>query len=85
MSSCESSQSNAASQHFRDHWALAGRATVGVSIRSDGEALFSRRCTSEDQARYVANKMKQDELNAGHETNLVGGDTDRSRLDAEER
>jgi hypothetical protein len=31
----------------------------------DGEALFSRRCTSEDEARYVANGMKQDELNTG--------------------
>jgi hypothetical protein len=26
------------------------------------EALFSRRCTSEDEARYVANGLKQDEL-----------------------
>src|SRR5215468_981905 len=34
-----------------------------VLIRFDGEALFSRRCTSEDEARFVANGMKQDELN----------------------
>jgi hypothetical protein len=35
-----------------------------VLIRFDGEALFSRRCTSEDEARYVANRMMQDELKA---------------------
>jgi hypothetical protein len=36
-----------------------------VLIRADGEALFSRRCVSEDEARYVANGMKQDELKTG--------------------
>jgi hypothetical protein len=36
-----------------------------VLIRLNGEALFPRRCTSEDEARYVANGMKQDELNTG--------------------
>jgi hypothetical protein len=36
-----------------------------VLIRFDGEALFSRRYASEDEARYVANGMKQDELKAG--------------------
>jgi hypothetical protein len=31
----------------------------------DGEPLFSRRCMSEDEARYVANGLKQDELKTG--------------------
>ena len=34
-------------------------------IRSDDEALFSRRCESEEHARYYANGMKQDKLKAG--------------------
>jgi hypothetical protein len=38
---------------------------MGVLIRFDGEALFSRSCSSEDEARYVANGMKQDELKTG--------------------
>jgi len=33
-----------------------------VLIRSDGEALFSRRCEGEEHARYCSNGMKQDEL-----------------------
>jgi len=36
-----------------------------VVLRSDGEPLFSRRCQSEDHARYCANGMKQDELKGG--------------------
>ena len=36
-----------------------------VLIRADGEPLFSRRCTSEDEARYCANGIKQDELKTG--------------------
>ena len=36
-----------------------------VLIRDNGEALFSRRCRSEDEARYVANGLKQDELKTG--------------------
>jgi len=36
-----------------------------VLIRDNGEALFSRRCASEDEARDVANGLKQDELNTG--------------------
>ena len=36
-----------------------------VLIRSNGEALFSRRCESEEHARYRANGLKQDELKAG--------------------
>lgn len=36
-----------------------------VLVRSSGEALFSRRCMSEDEAKYVANGLKQDELKAG--------------------
>ena len=39
--------------------------TGDVLIRDNGEPLFSQRCTSEDEARYVANGMKQDELKAG--------------------
>jgi hypothetical protein len=35
-----------------------------VLIRADGEALFSRRCTSEDEARYVATGLEQDESSA---------------------
>jgi len=30
-------------------------------IRDNGEALFSRRRISEDEARYVASRLKQDE------------------------
>jgi hypothetical protein len=36
-----------------------------VLLRSDGEPLFSRRCESEDHARYCADGMKQDELKGG--------------------
>jgi len=43
----------------------AARDPKDVLIRADGEALFSRRCVSEDEARYVANGMKQDELKTG--------------------
>jgi len=40
---------------------------IGTSFitRDNGEALFSRRCTSEEHARYCANGLKQDELKAG--------------------
>jgi len=34
-------------------------------IRADGEVLLSRRCASEDEARYVANGLRPDELKAG--------------------
>ena len=33
-----------------------------VLIRDNGEPLFSRRCTSEDEVQYVANGLKHDEL-----------------------
>jgi hypothetical protein len=36
-----------------------------VLIRDNGEPLFSRRCASEDEAGFVANGMKQDELKTG--------------------
>jgi len=36
-----------------------------VLIRDNGEPLFSRRCTTEGEARYCANGMKQDELKTG--------------------
>jgi hypothetical protein len=36
-----------------------------VLMRSDDEALFSRRCADEAEARFVADGLKQDELNAG--------------------
>jgi len=36
-----------------------------VLIRDNGDPLFSRRCATEDEARYVANRLKQDELNTG--------------------
>ena len=36
-----------------------------VLIRENGEPLFPRRCTSENEARYVANGIKQDELKTG--------------------
>ncbi len=37
-----------------------------VLIRSNGEALFSRRCASEEHARYCAAGLKQYEINAGY-------------------
>jgi hypothetical protein len=40
-----------------------------VLIRSNGEPLFSRRCESEEHARYCANGLKQDELKAGWNSN----------------
>ncbi len=36
-----------------------------VAIRQDGELSFSRRCPDEPLARFVANALKQDQLNAG--------------------
>ena len=36
-----------------------------VVIRQDGELSFSRRCADEAGARYVANALKQDQMNAG--------------------
>ena len=36
-----------------------------VLIRSNGEALFARRCESEEHARYCANGLKQNELKTG--------------------
>src|SRR5262245_9995281 len=36
-----------------------------VRVKSDGEALFSRCCTSEDEAKYVADGLKQAELTHG--------------------
>ena len=36
-----------------------------VLIRSNGEALFSRRCESEEHARYCANGLKQDHISHG--------------------
>src|SRR5262245_12526407 len=37
----------------------------GVMVRSGGEALFSGCCTSEEEEKYVANGLKQDELKTG--------------------
>jgi len=34
-------------------------------IRQDGELSFSRRCADEKGARFVANALKQDQVNAG--------------------
>jgi hypothetical protein len=31
----------------------------------NGEPLFSRRCTDEHRARYVADSVKQDQINGG--------------------
>jgi len=36
-----------------------------VVIRQDGELSFSRRCADEALARFVADALKQDQLNAG--------------------
>ena len=36
-----------------------------VLIRDNGEPVFSRRCASEDEARLVANGLKEDELKTG--------------------
>jgi hypothetical protein len=36
-----------------------------VVIRQDGELSFSRRCADEALARFVADGLKRDELNAG--------------------
>jgi len=36
-----------------------------VLIRSNGEALFSRHCESEEHAGYCANGLRQDELRSG--------------------
>jgi hypothetical protein len=36
-----------------------------VIIRQDGELSFSRRCADEAGARFVANALKQDQVNAG--------------------
>ncbi len=36
-----------------------------VAIRQDGELSFSRRCTDEPQARFVADALKQDHLVVG--------------------
>jgi hypothetical protein len=36
---------------------------IGCELR--GELSFSRRCPTEAAARYVANSLKQDHLNAG--------------------
>ena len=42
-----------------------GAAGARVVIKSNGEALFSRRFDSEEHALYVANGLKHDELKAG--------------------
>jgi hypothetical protein len=34
-----------------------------VLIKSNGEPLFSRRCESEEHARYVADGLHHDEVN----------------------
>lgn len=36
-----------------------------VVVLQDGEWSFSRRCPDEASARYVANALKQDQINAG--------------------
>jgi hypothetical protein len=36
-----------------------------VVVLQDGEWLFSRRCTDETHARFVAQGLKQDQVNAG--------------------
>jgi hypothetical protein len=36
-----------------------------VVIRQDGELSFSRRCADEQGARYVANALRADHVNAG--------------------
>jgi len=36
-----------------------------VLVRLDGESVFSRSCATEDEARHVANGLKQDELKTG--------------------
>jgi len=36
-----------------------------IVIRQDGELSFGRRCADEAGARYVANALKQDHMNAG--------------------
>jgi hypothetical protein len=36
-----------------------------VLVRSNGEGVFSRPCATEDEARHVANGLKQEELKAG--------------------
>jgi hypothetical protein len=47
-------------------WELRQEADAwDVLVRAGGEALFSRRRTDEPQARFVANALKQDRLNAG--------------------
>jgi hypothetical protein len=55
------------SEHFREHFRLWRAAELwwDVLLRTDVEPLFSGRCTSEDEARYVANGLKQDELKTG--------------------
>jgi len=44
-----------------------------VVIRQDGELSFSRRCENEASARYVANALKQDQINAGWTETRRGG------------
>jgi hypothetical protein len=43
------------------------RAVAGwdVMLFEHGEPLFSRRCTDEHRARYVADSVKQDQINGG--------------------
>jgi hypothetical protein len=40
-------------------------AGVDVMVLEDGEPLFSRRCLSDEHARYVARALRRDTMRAG--------------------